>query len=108
MGAWGEEPLSNDTAMDLYGDIIAKVEKVANKKSTDSFKSDYDKIRAAALILVRLDVERNYKQEAARLFDKLKVILLDEEWIGDWNTPEAVHTSTADQLTTLGAAYGLK
>jgi len=101
MGHWGTEPLQSDSACDWVDNIVTKHIKPAINSN------DYDKVRAAVLILKMINknatvhtltrVDGLYKLAT----DKLLKMLNDTSWINRWKDPKIIRISILNQIYSL-------
>lgn len=103
MGAWGEGPLENDTALDF----MYHLDKLPMSDVIDLGlnSKDYDEIRAACWLLEKLDVVFDYcnkkPAQAQCAVKKLSEIATDNEWLDRWTNKKAIHTSVMAQIVAL-------
>ena len=88
MGAWDEDEFGNDEALTFLAPILKSVEKVANKKKIDEW--DYEKIRAAIEIFLRVGPNQWDDPIGHQLKSKLDTIIRDDLWVNNWKDTEAM------------------
>lgn len=98
MGAWGEKPYENDTALDWLGDATKPVVKKALKRGTN------DQARAAAQFMI--DMSSKYgiyidPKLAELAIARLEKILAHETWVSLWQDPNAIKRSLKSQIKKL-------
>jgi hypothetical protein len=109
MGAWGHKPMENDYALDWVASNCEQPLVNAIKNALQSFlsESSYDDVKkheAEAAVALLIDYSGTETQRKfsninithyaneGRLWDQaanvVKRLKEDQEWIGDWNSPE--------------------
>ncbi len=105
MGAWGEGPLDNDTALDWISDLKARKALIGDITKGLN-KRDPDKNRAAAeLIVLGYKAKILDNEDAASLIPRaikqLNRILMDKVWVGVWKSPTKIKRSLQRQIRRL-------
>ena len=102
MGHWGSDADANDTALDFAFQL--------NKLPIDEWvqkglaSTEYDEQRIAAEMLVRVGnlYDINVRDERVRVaLEKLRAMLADEEWIGQWSKRKEIVDSLNQQIGDL-------
>ncbi len=105
MGAWGEGPFDNDTALDWTDDLKARKALIGDITKGLN-KRDPNKNRAAAELIVlgykaKILDEHDVVPLILKAVPRLDRILMDKEWVGTWKSSTKIKRSLQRQIRQL-------
>ncbi len=104
MGAWGAGPTENDTAADLAEDLGKKTVYEVVEEGLHS--DDVDEQRYGAWLVTRLGYPFIYdnakvKGHVKLALEKMRALLVDEEWIAEWDSKRKIRWAIRKQIDEL-------